>query len=140
MFILDTDHISLFQRNNPTVVANILKTPVDKLATTIITVEEQLRGRLSRVRKSRNDEEIIRAYKNLSATLFYFHSITVIIFDEKSQTIFRNLRKQKIRIGTQDLRIAAIGLAHKATIVTRNIKDFSSVPSLKLEDWSVSTD
>ncbi|MDM8516792.1 type II toxin-antitoxin system VapC family toxin [Desulfobacterales bacterium HSG16] len=125
MFILDTDHISLFQRNHPAVVAKILKTSADKLATTIITAEEQLRGRLNRVRKARNDEEIVRAYNNLSATLLYFNSITVIVFDEKPQAIFRKLRKQKIRVGTQDLRIAAIGLANDATIVTRNRKDFS---------------
>jgi tRNA(fMet)-specific endonuclease VapC len=137
MFILDTDHVSLFQRKHPIVVANILKTTADKLATTVITAEEQLRGRLDRVRKAENDEEIVRAYKNLSMTLHFFHSVTVISFDEKSQTIFRKLRKKKIPVGTQDLRIAAIALTNNATIVTRNRKDFSLVPSLKIEDWSL---
>jgi tRNA(fMet)-specific endonuclease VapC len=48
MYILDTDHISLFQRNNPSVVASVSETPPDRLATTIITFEEQIRGRLDR--------------------------------------------------------------------------------------------
>ncbi|OQX23372.1 MAG: hypothetical protein BWK80_26360 [Desulfobacteraceae bacterium IS3] len=57
MFILDTDHVSLFQRNNPVVVSNVLKTLPSRLAITIITVEEQLRGRLSVIRKARGDEK-----------------------------------------------------------------------------------
>ncbi|MCP4105709.1 MAG: type II toxin-antitoxin system VapC family toxin [Desulfobacteraceae bacterium] len=137
MFILDTDHISLFQRNHPTVVARISETPPDELATTVITLEEQVRGRLDRVRKAKNNEEIVRAYKNLLATFLYFQSISVIGFSENAQLIFKNLRKQKVRIGTQDLRIAAIALTHNATIVTRNRQDFISIPLLKIEDWSL---
>jgi tRNA(fMet)-specific endonuclease VapC len=36
-----------------------------------------------------------------------------------------------------DLKIAAIALAHKATLLSRNLRDFSRVPDLKVEDWSV---
>lgn len=63
MSILDTDHISLFQRRHPQVSACILATPPVELATTVVTVEEQLRGRLERVRRARSDEEVIRAYQ-----------------------------------------------------------------------------
>jgi tRNA(fMet)-specific endonuclease VapC len=44
---------------------------------------------------------------------------------------------QKIRVGTQDLKIAAITLSHQATIVTRNYRDFSKVLNLRIEDWSI---
>jgi tRNA(fMet)-specific endonuclease VapC len=50
--------------------------------------------------------------------------------------LFKGLREKKIRIGTQDLRIASVALANNATMVTRNRQDFISVPSLKIEDWS----
>ncbi len=137
MFILDTDHVSLFQRNYPHVVKRVLATPALELATTVITLEEQLRGRLERVRRAQDDSEIVRAYHNLLATSFYFRTITVIGFDEAAQTLFKNLRAQKLRLGTQDLRIAAIALSQDATLITRNRQDFGLVPTLKIEDWSL---
>ena len=137
MFILDTDHVSLFQRDDPQVVAHMLTTPSLELATTVITLEEQLRGRLDRVRRARSDEEIVIAYRNLLATSLYFRTITVIGFDQQAQAIFKSLRAQKIRVGTQDLRIAAIALSRNATLLTRNQRDFEIIPNLTIEDWSV---
>jgi tRNA(fMet)-specific endonuclease VapC len=137
MFILDTDHISLFQRNHPHVSTNVLATPPLELATTVVTVEEQLRGRLERVRRARNDEEVVRAYQNLLATVLYVHTITIIGFDTQTQVIFQSLRAQQVRIGTQDLRIAAIALRQDAILVTRNRRDFVAIPSLRTEGWSL---
>src|SRR5918992_1458740 len=136
MFVLDTDHVSLFQRNDPHVSARMLATPPLELATTIVTVEEQLRGRLDRVRRARSDEEVVRAYINLLATSLYFRTITVIGFDEQAQSIFKRLRDQGIRIGTHDIRIAATALSCRATLVTRNVRDFATIPSLNVEDRS----
>jgi tRNA(fMet)-specific endonuclease VapC len=79
----------------------------------------------------------VRAYQNLLATSLFFRTITVIGFDNKAQSIFKSLRAQKTRVGTQDLRIAAIVLSQGAIVVTRNQRDFEAIPSLKIEDWSV---
>ena len=40
------------------------------------------------------------------------------------------------KIGLADRLIACIALAHDATLVTRNTKDFAIVPGLKLENWA----
>ena len=45
-------------------------------------------------------------------------------------------RRQQVRIGTKDLRIAALALSKNATLVTRNTRDFAKVPGLHMVDWS----
>jgi tRNA(fMet)-specific endonuclease VapC len=62
--------------------------------------------------------------------------LTVLEFDEAAAAEFERLRRSRIRIGTMDLKIAAIALAHNATVLTCNSKDFSRVPGLRFEDWT----
>ena len=47
------------------------------------------------------------------------------------------LKRQRIRVGTMDLRIAAIALANGMTVLTRNRADFGRVPNLNVEDWTI---
>jgi tRNA(fMet)-specific endonuclease VapC len=61
----------------------------------------------------------------------------VLDFTQMAFEQFSALRQQCIRIGSQDLRIAAITLANTAILVTRNTRDFAQVPGLVIQDWSV---
>ncbi|VTU01363.1 PilT protein domain protein OS=Calothrix sp. PCC 7507 GN=Cal7507_4864 PE=4 SV=1 [Gemmataceae bacterium] len=45
-------------------------------------------------------------------------------FDEAAAAVFRNLKAARVRIGTMDLRIASIVLAHDATLITMNVRDY----------------
>ena len=49
-----------------------------------------------------------------------------------SEFFMKSLRRQ---VGTQDLKIACICLAHDATLLTRNLADFQPVPGLRVENW-----
>jgi tRNA(fMet)-specific endonuclease VapC len=60
----------------------------------------------------------------------------VLDFNEDAYEQYFDLKHSKIRVGTMDLRIAAIVLVHNATLLTRNIRDFALVPGLKIEDWT----
>ena len=59
-------------------------------------------------------------------------------FNQYAINYYEDLIRQRIRIGTQDLRIAAITLSANGILVTRNRKDFEKVPNLLLEDWTIS--
>jgi len=48
---------------------------------------------------------------------------------------FERLRQQRVRIGTMDLKIAAIALEHNALGLSGNLRDFQQVPGLDVEDW-----
>ena len=65
-----------------------------------------------------------------------FRKIPMIDYDAVAITEFERLRQAHIRIGTMDLKIAATCLAHGATLLSRNLRDFQKVPGLRVEDWS----
>nr|MCC5639148.1 hypothetical protein [Nostoc sp. CHAB 5844] len=67
----------------------------------------------------------------------YLPDITLLTFNQEAANHYAQFLYQKIRIGTQDLRIAAIAIANNAILVTRNQRDFSRVPGLQFEDWTI---
>ncbi len=40
-----------------------------------------------------------------------------------------------VRIGSMDLKIACVAMAHDATLLTRNVRDFAEASSLRFENW-----
>lgn len=140
MIILDTDCISLLERDN-TDAARLRQRLAEEVSpleavTTIITFEEQMRGWLAYIAKSRTLENQIIAYAKLSRFLDNYRSIPVLPFDDVAAAEFRRLQALKIHVGTMDLRIAAITLAQNALLITHNLSDFEQVPNLKLADWT----
>jgi len=115
LYILDTDHISLLQRGHQQVIAHLSRVGADNRAVTIITVAEQIQGRLAVIRRARTEAEATRAFASLQQTIIFYQSIQVLAYSEEAQAKYAQLRQQQIRIGTQDLRIAAIALSQKGT-------------------------
>ncbi|MCP4654178.1 MAG: type II toxin-antitoxin system VapC family toxin [bacterium] len=136
LFVLDSDHVSLFQRNHPQVVQRVRAVPPQNLAVTVVTVEEQMRGWLNAIRRASSGSALTSAYTHLRAALEYFQTVQLLDFDSTAHRRYLRLREQKIRIGTQDLRIAATTLTGGGVLVTGNARDFSQVPGLTIEDWS----
>lgn len=60
-------------------------------------------------------------------------------FNDDCTLIYGQIRAQLANagtpIGSNDLLIAAIALTNNLTLVTHNMREFSRVPKLKLEDW-----
>ncbi|MCC5617243.1 type II toxin-antitoxin system VapC family toxin [Nostoc sp. CHAB 5836] len=136
--ILDTDHLSLIQRGNPSIRKRLNTFKPQDIAITIVTATEQIRGRMNTINRADSSDELVLAYARLQDTLEDLNSINVLQFSEDAGNIYAELVKQKIRVGTQDLRIAAITLSVSGILITRNRKDFEKVPNLRLEDWTIS--
>ena len=137
LYILDTDHVSLFQRKNPLILNRIQRINNEQIAVTIITVQEQMRGWMNVINRHGNSDKLIWAYQGLFDAVKFFNTINVLNFDQVAYDMFLTLKSQKIRIGTQDLRIASVALSVDGIVITRNYKDFAQIPNLKLEDWTV---
>jgi tRNA(fMet)-specific endonuclease VapC len=136
LYILDTDHLSLYGRNNPILLKH-LKTNSVVLTTTTVNIEEQLRGRLAQVSDAKMGQPLFDAYHWLSETMMMLSSFKILQFTIEAQSIYQGFKQQRIRVGTQDLRIAAITCAHGGTLLSRNLKDFEKVPELIVQDWTI---
>ncbi len=136
-YILDSDHLSLHQRGHETLKNHLLKISPEQIAITVISVEELIRGRFLQIHRAKKDNERIKAYYWLSKTFNFLKDFNIIEYDSQAELHFQTLLTQKLRVGTQDLKIAAIALSQNAIIVTRNRQDFERIPSLKIEDWSI---
>jgi len=138
MIILDTDHISMLQyRDSPqafALQAHLGALPED-VATTVITVEEQMRGWLGLIHRHTNVHHQIGYYDRLITLLAFFADWDILPFDQHAADVFESLRQQRVRIGTMDLKIASIALVHNATLWSGNLQDFQQVPGLHVEDW-----
>jgi tRNA(fMet)-specific endonuclease VapC len=140
MYLLDTDHISIFDRGGRSaqpLLAKLTRIPQDQITVTIVTYEEQMRGWLSYIAKATTIEAQIIAYQKLEKQLINYRNIDVISFDDRAGKIFQDLRKTYPRLGTMDLKIASIAIVHRATLLTRNTKDFGQIKNLVIEDWTI---
>lgn len=136
IYVLDTDLMSLLQRNTPDARRLELRLLDVEHATTIITFEEQMRGWLAWIARAKNLAEQVDRYAKLKNTLEQYTEFTVMDFDDAAARVFYQLQQHHLRIGTMDLKIAAIAMANNATLLSRNLKDFGKIPTLQVEDWA----
>ena len=136
LYVLDTDTLTLAQRGQPHVTARIQATDRSELAITVISVEEQLSGWYTLLRRTKQPGKLARVYQRLAETVSYYGRWSILSFTEPAIHRYSRLRASRLNIGKMDLAIAAIVLEHNGVLVTRNIRDFQRVPNLVLEDWS----
>jgi hypothetical protein len=81
--------------------------------------------------------QIIKGYYPIERLAGNLKVMPIVTFDSNAIAIFRELKSQGIEVATMDLRIASIALDLDLILLTRNVKDFQSVPQLLVEDWTV---
>jgi tRNA(fMet)-specific endonuclease VapC len=139
MTLLDTDHMTVLSFEEDSrfarLAARLRAEAGERFAVTVITLEEQARGWLAEIRRFRVVQRQVGAYDHL-ATLFRFYAKwEVVRFDQRAAEEFDRQRKGKVRIATQDLKIASIALVNGARLLTANLRDFRQVSDLRVEDW-----
>ena len=78
---------------------------------------------------------LIENHGRLALKLEDLQEFVILPWTTQSASVFDRLRREKLRIGTMDLRIASIALANNATVLTANLRDFRKVPDLRTENW-----
>jgi len=138
MIILDTDHLSALEyRAAPSAFAlqaHLESLSPDEIATTAISVEEQMRGWLGLIRRYPDVHRQVPSYERLIRLFDFFAQWQILSFDQAAADQFTTLRRQGIRIGTMDLKIAAIVAVRGGTLLSRNSRDFDQVPGVHAED------
>ncbi len=77
LYVLDTDILTLFQRQHPVVLQNTEAHAHDQLAITVITVEEQLTGWYRVVRRAKRLEKLAAAYDRLTNAVSFLSAMAI---------------------------------------------------------------
>ena len=131
LYLLDTD-VSIYLLNGrlPAVEERLANLPAEQLGTTSITAAELRYGALNSGRPE----------KNLARVETFLAPLAQVPFDGKAAIQFGNIKRHLVSkgrlIGTMDLLIAACVLAAGGVLVTNNVREFSRVPSLNIENWA----
>lgn len=140
MIILDTDIWTIQQHARgeafERLAARLLRATDPDVAITVVSVQEQLRGWLAYLSQADEIAKLTRGYDRLREWVVRAGQAHIVSYDEHAASEFGRFRSIGVRIGTMDLRIAAIAIAHGALLVSRNLRDFEQVPGLRVEDWT----
>ena len=140
MYILDTDHLGILQRKRGPEFKHLMNTlaTIDETQVyiTIVSFLEQFAGWIKYVKGSLDQTKIVFGYSRLEMIIQNFCEAPVLSYSTAAAEIFEEIRGRKLRIATMDLRIAAISIAERMVLVTRNTGDFGGIPELQLEDWT----
>jgi tRNA(fMet)-specific endonuclease VapC len=138
MIILDTDHLSVLEFPESPQSARLtgaMEQRGEEFFTTAISLEEQMRGWLAAIHRARTVHNQVFYYAKLVGLVDFYSRWEILPFEESAAVRFESLRKQRVRVGTMDLKIAAIALQANALLLTANLRDFDQVPGLRVENW-----
>lgn len=139
-YLLDTDHVSLYDRGHPSLVRNLILHRSDDVCICVITIEEVLQGWQTKLRQTSVQTARAAIYDRMAHSAAQFSTWPILSFPVDAMRTFESLLKQRLNVRGDDLRIAAIALEAGAAVATRNVRDFSRVPNLNVVDWSVEGD
>lgn len=129
-YLLDTCVISDFIKGEPNTLTRLRSTPPAQIFISALTLMELRYGLLLNPAKARTLQPMIESLVN---------TITILSFDADAAShaahIRSSLKTQGTPIGAYDLLIGATATVHGLTLVTANVREFSRIPGLTIENW-----
>ena len=122
MIAFDADVLTEILAGDPELSERAAQISVHEQAVPIIVIEEIVRGRLHCIRQAEAGKSklgVERAYQLFEETLKSFRQVTVLSYSSAAHALYQLWRSQKIRVGTHDLRIAAVCIASSAKLITK---------------------
>ncbi|MBE9062447.1 type II toxin-antitoxin system VapC family toxin [cf. Phormidesmis sp. LEGE 11477] len=120
----------LIKQKPPEVLARFRTLSLSDIGISSITVAELEYG----ICKSQQQE------KNRSALIQFLIPLEIVEFDQAAATIYgvirSNLESRGLVIGAMDMLIAAHALSCGVTLVSNNMREFSRITDLSLENWA----
>jgi tRNA(fMet)-specific endonuclease VapC len=82
-----------------------------------------------------------RHIENAARLAKFLDKVNVVDWDHASARAYAQIRfaLKAQPISTEDMMIAACAIAHSATLITNNLREFARVPNLRLENWAAET-
>lgn len=128
-YLLDTNIVIYVLKRRPAEVLAIFNANASRMAISSITLSELMYG----AEKSQNIN------RNLEAIEEFVSHLDVLSYDAKASQHYGQIkatleRKGEI-IGENDIHIAAHAISQGLILVSNNLKEFSRVANLALENW-----
>ena len=132
-YLLDTNAWAAYlNRSDSSVAKKVAQIGASDIRLCSIVKAELLYGAHKSARRDANLQLLARLFSGFSS----------VPFGDSAADHYGRIRAELAHAGTpigpNDLLIAAIALADQLTLVTHNVREFSRVPGLSVEDWHVS--
>jgi tRNA(fMet)-specific endonuclease VapC len=135
-FIFDTNHLSIFEQCHPLLMKRFFAWPIGAVGTNIVSAEESLRGRFAAIARATKPADRMRTYSLFFSSIQTLQSMPIAQFNSQAEYEYQRVCSLKPNLGGGDQKIAAIALAPRATLLTRNSKHFVGISGLHIDDWT----
>lgn len=129
MFLLDTNTVIDYFRGKGKIAENLLARPPSEIALPAVVAYEVWVGVLGSQNATRRQSQFEQ----------FLSAVPVVALDavvaRRAAQLRHTLERRGEGIGPMDTLIAATALAHNATLVTHNVKEFKRVPGLAVSNW-----
>lgn len=130
-YMLDTDMSSyIIRERSPQLLARFRQIPTDQLCLSVVTLAELLYG-VERSSSKRVNRSVVDAFVN---------KLLILRWNRAAAELYAQIRTALeaagTPIGAMDMMIAAHARSLGSIVVTNNVRHFSRVPDLKIENWA----